>query len=284
MSEQIESGQHVMQDAQSPMDSRIKRLMSLPWTPKLLAETLQKTLLQTEEIGELAAALAKAQGEMKPAPRSSSNPFFGSSYADLAAIVEAARGPLARHGLAVIQTTERDGTVTTMLAHASGQWIRGELRLRSDKDTPQAIGSAITYARRYAFAAIVGVVAEGEDDDAEHAEGRTSSRPNPPARHSVKQRQAATPKAVPAAPAEPERQRPARPITEGQERLLWARAKKRSKELGLDDADAAATILHEVLWRFKVEHVKETQQSQLDPVLQALDSYELGTADAEEPF
>ncbi len=229
---------------------------------------------QSEEIGELVAALAKAQGEMKPAAKSSSNPFFGTSYADLSAIVDAARGPLARHGLAVIQTTERDGTVTTMLAHASGQWIRGELRLRSDKDTPQAIGSAITYARRYAFAAIVGVVAEGEDDDAEHAEGRTSSRANPPARKTT-QHQAAKTKAVVAAPAEPERQRPARPITEGQERLLRFRAMKRSKELGLDDKDAANTILHEVLSRFEIKHVRETDQNQLDQALQALDRYEL---------
>ena len=73
-------------------------------------------------INELAAALAKAQGEMKPALKDATNPHFKSKYADLAANVEAARGPLSKHGIAVAQeptTTERGISVVTMLLPSS---------------------------------------------------------------------------------------------------------------------------------------------------------------------
>jgi len=133
---------------------------------------------QSEQIGELAKALAAAQGEMDPAARSSANPFFKSKYADLAAVWDACREPLAKHDLAVIQTTEAGDpqvvTVVTTLAHSSGQWIRGALSVKPVKGDPQSLGSALTYARRYALAAICGVAPEGEDDDAEAAVGRSA--------------------------------------------------------------------------------------------------------------
>ena len=129
----------------------------------------------SDDIGELAAALAKAQSEMTAAIRTEENPYFKSRYADLASVWDAIREPLTKNGLAVIQTMGEasDGyiKVITTLAHSSGQWIRGTLTMRPKKtDDPQAIGSLITYARRYALAAIAGVAPD--DDDAETAMGR----------------------------------------------------------------------------------------------------------------
>jgi hypothetical protein len=132
---------------------------------------------QSAGIGALAAALAKAQGAMTGAKRDSENPFFRSSYADLASVWDACRGPLSANGLSVIQTTEAEGdcvTVVTTLAHASGEWVRGRLAMTPVKADPQGVGSALTYARRYALAAIVGIAPE--DDD-----GNAASRPDHPA-------------------------------------------------------------------------------------------------------
>jgi hypothetical protein len=131
---------------------------------------------QSEQINELAAALSKAQGQMTGALKDSANPFFKSKYADLAACWESARKPLADNGLAVIQaTTDKDGTLylVTTLAHSSGQWIKGWLPVKCKDDSPQAMGSGLTYARRYAFAGIAGIAQI--DDDGEAAQGRTVS-------------------------------------------------------------------------------------------------------------
>lgn len=126
-------------------------------------------------IGALALALSKAQGDMGFAKKDSANPYFKSSYADLASCWEACRKPLADNGLAVIQTTEQADAggivIVTTLAHESGEWIRSRLRMMPSKPDAQAIGSVITYARRYALAAIVGLAQA--DDDAESAMDRS---------------------------------------------------------------------------------------------------------------
>jgi hypothetical protein len=129
----------------------------------------------SESINELTAALAKAQGVMGGALKDSANPFFKSKYADLESVWQACRKALSDNGLAVIQTTgvaEAQICVTTILAHASGQWVRDTLPVNPKDQTPQAVGSAITYARRYALASMVGVYQT--DDDAEAAHGRGS--------------------------------------------------------------------------------------------------------------
>jgi hypothetical protein len=135
----------------------------------------------SEQINELSAALAKAQGAVEGAAKSSANPFFKSKYADLASVWEACRKPLADNGLAVVQSPEADNirvTVTTRLLHSSGQWLEGVVGTEAKDASPQAIGSAITYLRRYALQSFVGVAPE--DDDAEAAQGR-GKRPEPPA-------------------------------------------------------------------------------------------------------
>lgn len=130
---------------------------------------------QSVDIGKLAEALAKAQGDIQGAVKDSTNPHFRSKYADLASVWDACREQLSKNGLSVIQTMddeERPGdlvTVVTTLAHSSGQWIRGRLAMKPVKSDPQGIGSAITYARRYALAAMVGVAPEDDDGNAASA-------------------------------------------------------------------------------------------------------------------
>jgi hypothetical protein len=130
---------------------------------------------KSEQINELAGALAKAQAEIKGALKDAQNPFFKSSYADLASVWDAIRAPLAKHGLSVIQTTdstEKGMVLVTTLAHASGQWIEGRYPIQPMKNDPQAMGSATTYARRYALAAIVGVAQIDDDGEAAMARPR----------------------------------------------------------------------------------------------------------------
>ena len=137
-------------------------------------------MTQSEQIGKLIEALSKAQGEITGALKDSKNPFYKSSYADLASCWDACRAQLSKHGLAVVQTTEpnQDGvTVVTTLAHSSGEWIRGTLPMKPVKNDPQGIGSCITYARRYALAAIVGLAQI--DDDANAASGKGNVNVDP---------------------------------------------------------------------------------------------------------
>jgi ERF superfamily len=128
----------------------------------------------SEQISELAAALAAAQGAMKNAVMNRTNPHFKSRYADLAAIWDAARQPLSANGLAVVQTIG-DGVLHTRLLHTSGQWIASEHPLPMS-GRPQEIGSALTYARRYSLSALIGIAAD-EDDDA-NAASRSNGKDN----------------------------------------------------------------------------------------------------------
>ncbi len=129
--------------------------------------------MNSEQINELATSLSKAQGQMKGAIKDSSNPFFKSTYADLESVWDACRKALSENGLAVVQTTDfspEGSFLITTLIHSSGQWMKGKYPLNPVKQDPQGLGSAITYARRYALAAIVGV--NQTDDDGNAASGR----------------------------------------------------------------------------------------------------------------
>ena len=128
---------------------------------------------QSESFAALAAALSKAQASITGALKDSANPFFKSKYADLASCWDACRKPLTDNGLAVIQTIEAGegrAVLVTTLCHASGEWIKSYCPILTKDDSPQALGSAITYARRYALAAMCGLAQV--DDDAEAAQGR----------------------------------------------------------------------------------------------------------------
>lgn len=138
---------------------------------------------KSESIGNLAKALTAVQSNLTPAKKDSQNPFFKSQYADLNSVWDSCRSLLAQNGLSVIQgnSVGVDNTVIveTILAHESGEWIQSELCLPLAKHDPQGVGSAVTYGRRYGLAAIVGIVADADDDGnaASNKNGKAQSKP-----------------------------------------------------------------------------------------------------------
>jgi len=130
------------------------------------------------ELDQIAKALCAAQASLSAATKDGVNPHFKSQYATLQSVWNAAREVLAPNGLSVVQTfADTDGSrmaITTTLLHVSGQYITGTLSMIPQRADPQGIGSAITYGRRYALAAILGIVAD-EDDD-----GNAASNPTKP--------------------------------------------------------------------------------------------------------
>lgn len=123
---------------------------------------------KSESIKELSTALAKFQGEVTNPLNTATNPFFKSKYAPLNDILALVRPLLSKQGLSVIQTpisSEGMIGVTTLLLHESGEYIEFlPVMLNMDKPTAQGAGSAITYARRYAISAILGISSEDDDD------------------------------------------------------------------------------------------------------------------------
>jgi hypothetical protein len=146
---------------------------------------------QSDQLGQLAASLAAVQSRLPAAVKDKQNPHMRNRYADLGSVWDAARDLLPEYGLAVVQRGVNLGGLwglETVLLHASGEWIGGitPLLCAPGKGTSemQALGSAITYARRYGLAAILGVVSE-EDDDGHgagrrEAPSRPQERPAPP--------------------------------------------------------------------------------------------------------
>lgn len=135
---------------------------------------------KSESIKSFAEAMAKFHGEVKNPPKTADNPFFKSKYTPLDVIIDTAKPLLNKHGLSYIQSCSGDGqniTVTTLLMHSSGEWVETDpLTLKADKATAQGAGSAITYGRRYALAAALGLASD-EDDDGNGAEPK---KPEPP--------------------------------------------------------------------------------------------------------
>jgi len=128
---------------------------------------------RSESIGELSVALTAFQ---KSAPKITKDKTanignYSYDYADLASIWDKIRGSLADNKLSVIQSPTTQGTepaLTTILAHSSGQWVEDTMPLKITQETPQGQGSAITYARRYMLSAMLGIVADSDNDAADH--------------------------------------------------------------------------------------------------------------------
>ena len=122
----------------------------------------------SESIKNIAKAMAQFQSEVKNPANTANNPFFNSKYAPLNDVLNLVRPILTKHGLSVLQSPSGDGehiAVTTLIIHESGEWIESDpLTLRADKATAQGAGSAITYARRYALSAMLGISSEDDDD------------------------------------------------------------------------------------------------------------------------
>ena len=121
-------------------------------------------MTQSNSITELAKALSGFQGDMKNVVTDSVNPFFHSKYASLDVIWETIRPLLKKHGLALIQAPDGEGYLTSQLVHSSGEWILTSYKLILKELTPQGHGSALTYGRRYALSAILGISTEQDDD------------------------------------------------------------------------------------------------------------------------
>ena len=114
----------------------------------------------------LAEALAAAQLEIADPQKDAVNPHFRSRYADLATVLKTVRPVLARHGLAITQTTQiLDGALVLVTRlHWKDEELAGYYPISPTKADPQGYGSALTYARRYTIQAIVGVAADDDDD------------------------------------------------------------------------------------------------------------------------
>lgn len=140
---------------------------------------------------DISAALAKAQAQIKSAIKDTEGQVGSSrkyKYANLGSVFDACKKALNDNGIAIVQRTDFNGPeiwLETMLLHASGDSIAGRYPLRPTQDTPQAYGSALTYARRYALSAMVGVVAD-EDDDGASASKRDDEPAHDPALDAAK--------------------------------------------------------------------------------------------------
>lgn len=120
-------------------------------------------MLKSESLKEIATALVAFQSEVKNVKKDATNPYFKSKYATLDSIWDEVRPLLAKHGLAVVQLPT-EGGLETMIMHKSGEFVSSVMSLSPAKNDPQGQGSAITYARRYALGAALGVVTETDDD------------------------------------------------------------------------------------------------------------------------
>lgn len=125
----------------------------------------------SESIKELATALCSFQGEVEKINKEATNPFFKSKYATLANILDVIREPLHKNGLSFVQFPTGQFGLVTRLMHNSGEWLEAEYEMQPTKNTPQEIGSCITYMRRYALGSILGLNID-EDDD-----GNAASKP-----------------------------------------------------------------------------------------------------------
>jgi len=137
---------------------------------------------KSEQINELALALSKVQGAIRPAQMNAVNPFLKNRYADLGSIIETARALLASNGLSVSQMVGGDDNavnITSILMHSSGQWMESTVSMsigeERGKSAAQVAGSIITYLRRYSLASMLGIYAD-EDTD-----GHTVVKPAVPA-------------------------------------------------------------------------------------------------------
>jgi len=145
---------------------------------KILAMCLEVKMQQSESIANLAKSLSAVQGKLTYAKKDSKNPFFKSNYADLESVWDACRDLLSSNGLAVSQfpglysELDKSMSLTTILTHNSGEWISQEMSVPVSKPDAQGAGSCLTYMRRYALAAVVGVV-QADDD------GNAASSPKP---------------------------------------------------------------------------------------------------------
>ena len=150
---------------------------------------------KSETIKELSIALSKFQGEVHNPNNTAINPFFKSKYAPLSEVLNTARPLLAKQGLSIIQNNYGNGeavTVTTTLIHSSGEYIEsGEMTAKPEKNTAQAMGSIITYLRRYQLSSILGL--SSEDDNDGNSQENKKPEQNPENKHKPEEKKESVP-------------------------------------------------------------------------------------------
>jgi len=130
---------------------------------------------KSESIKNIAEAMSKFQSEMEAITKDATNPFFKSKYASLSAIIEDTRAPLGKNGLSYAQFPKGESELTTILMHKTGEWMSETYLMKPVDQKPQSVGSAMTYMRRYALCAVLGL--QVDDDDGNGASGKASKGP-----------------------------------------------------------------------------------------------------------
>ena len=118
---------------------------------------------KSQSIQKLTAALLLFKVKMGKVKKDATNPFFKSRYASLSNILDAIAEPLNESGITFCQFPTGEHGLTTIIMFED-EWIQSEYKMRPAKDDPQGVGSAITYQRRYALAAILGLNIDDDDD------------------------------------------------------------------------------------------------------------------------
>ena len=127
---------------------------------------------KSESIKNIAGALVKFQASVSKVAKEANNPFFKSKYASLANILDTIQKPLSECGLAISQFPDENALTTIILHAESGEWMESSYVMPVAKQNdPQAMGSAITYARRQSIGSILNLNID-DDDDGEKAMGR----------------------------------------------------------------------------------------------------------------
>ena len=129
------------------------------------------------DLKNFAAAMNRVQAKLKPLVRNASNPFYKSTYTDLASLTDQLYPLITAEGFSIVQGG--DGVnLSTLILHTSGEWVETSLPMPAESN-PQKLGSIVSYFRRYAAAAAFGAASEGEDDDGNAASQHPTARPAP---------------------------------------------------------------------------------------------------------
>lgn len=131
---------------------------------------------KSETIDKLAKALMAFQTKVGKVTKDATNPFFKSKYASLEAVIDAIKGPLADAKLSYVQLPTGENQLVTILMHESGEFMESTIKMTPKTNDPQGQGSAITYMRRYALSAMLGLATE-DDDDGNSATGNKTTAP-----------------------------------------------------------------------------------------------------------
>lgn len=213
---------------------------------------------KSESITKIAAALVAFHGEVRSISHDSENPHFRSQYTSLDHMIDETKPILHKHGLTVMQFPGGDGeriTIRTMILHSSGEWIESEpLTLRPVKLDPQGAGSAITYARRYSYAAALSL-SLGDDDDGNEASAGQPQNNRPSTQNQPSQQRSSQPAG-------------ANLISQAQ--INYCQKLKNDKRI---DDDDFKRIIEEMSGQ---ESIKELTKKQASELIDLLNNYPIG--------